>query len=92
MKVRELIEALQSVDPEREVVLQKDSEGNGYSPCTGLDDNAAYEADSTWSGEVYPQTITDEMRQEGYTDDDAASERSETATPCVVLYPGVRSG
>ena len=36
-----------------EVVLQKDAEGNGYSPLAGVDPDAVYIPDSTWSGEVY---------------------------------------
>ena len=36
-----------------EVVLQKDSEGNGYSPLAGADPEAVYIPDSTWSGDVY---------------------------------------
>jgi hypothetical protein len=53
MKVKELIEALQEVDPEMEVILQKDSEGNGYSPLAGADLDAVYVADTTWSGTAY---------------------------------------
>lgn len=40
MKVRDLIEALQELDPELEVVLQKDDEGNGYRRMHGVDDDA----------------------------------------------------
>ncbi len=36
MKVKELIEELQSMDPEAEVIMQKDSEGNGYVHCREL--------------------------------------------------------
>lgn len=58
MTVRELIEALQAIDPDMLVVLQKDPEGNGYSPLAGAEP-AYYVADSTWSGEVYGQTDID---------------------------------
>ena len=53
MKVSELIEALQEMDPDSLVIMQKDSEGNGYSPLAGADPNGIYVADSTYSGEVY---------------------------------------
>ena len=53
MKVKELMEYLRGFDPEMEVILQKDSEGNGYSPLAGVDDQAVYVAESTWRGEVY---------------------------------------
>jgi hypothetical protein len=32
MTVAELIEVLQGLDPDRKVILQKDAEGNGFSP------------------------------------------------------------
>ena len=60
MKVRELIDLLAKMNPERVVVLQKDAEGNGYSPLRGADDNARYLARCTWDGEVKRETLTDE--------------------------------
>jgi len=59
MKVKELIALLQKEDPEREVILQKDAGGNGHSPLSDLW-TATYVPDSTWSGEVYPDSETDE--------------------------------
>ena len=58
MKVRELIEQLLVLDPEMEVIMQKDGEGNGYSPLAGLDPNAVYVAESTWNGDVYDTNWT----------------------------------
>ncbi len=40
-------------NPDVELVCQKDSEGNGYSPLAGVDFNVMYIADSTYSGECY---------------------------------------
>jgi len=53
MNVKELIKELLKMDPEMEVIMQKDGEGNGYSPCAGADGDAIYIAESTYSGEVY---------------------------------------
>jgi len=72
MKIRELLAQLEGLDPEREVILQKDAEGNGYSPCAGLG-LGAYVADSTYSGEV--------IEVPSYEAPD------ELGAPCVVLYP-----
>ena len=83
MKVKDLIAALQNVDPEREVILQKDAEGNGYSPCAGIDDNCTYEAESTWSGVVYCQKLTPELIARGFTDEDTY----ESGVPALVLAP-----
>lgn len=52
MKVKELIEELQKLDPELQLICQKDSEGNGYSPLAGAD-LACYVEENTWSGTVY---------------------------------------
>lgn len=78
MKVKELIELLQGQDPEAEVILQKDAEGNGYSPLAGADPSL-YRADTTYSGEpLHPDDIED-----GYYDDaDLAA-----AVAAIVLWP-----
>jgi hypothetical protein len=85
MTVAELIKELESIeDKSRIVILQKDAEGNGYSPlysCT----TGAYDADSTWSGEVSLEfgDLDDELRAQGYSDEDV----SLSGAPCVVLCP-----
>lgn len=53
MKVKELVHLLQSFDQDAQVILQKDSEGNGYSPLAVADHDAVYVPESTWSGAVY---------------------------------------
>lgn len=50
MKVKELIEILKPLDPEAEVILSKDAEGNNYSPLSDYS-SGKYIPDSTWSGE-----------------------------------------
>jgi len=52
MTVAELIEQLQKLPPESQVILQKDGEGNGYSPLSEVDGNGIYEAYSTYHGDV----------------------------------------
>jgi hypothetical protein len=39
--------------PDVELILQKDAEGNGYSPLRGVDFDVVYVPDNTWSGTVY---------------------------------------
>lgn len=53
MKVKELLVELKDADPEAEVILQKDSEGNGYSPLACVDLEAVYIAETTYGGDVY---------------------------------------
>jgi hypothetical protein len=71
MKVKELIAELQQLNPDTPVILQKDAEGNGYSPLRGVD-KALYMPDNTWQGEVYSLDDPD---------------RDDRAFPCVVLHP-----
>jgi len=53
MTVKELKEAIVNLPDEMEVVLQKDAEGNGYSPLSGADPDAVYLSETTWYGDVY---------------------------------------
>ncbi len=69
MKVKELLEILSTVDPERLVIMAKDPEGNGYSPLSSYWEGA-YVADTTWSGEVGLETLTEEDRKQGYSEED----------------------
>lgn len=46
MTVKQLKKLLENIDDNRIVVLQIDSEGNGYNKCRGVDDNALYDAET----------------------------------------------
>ena len=83
MLVKDLIEALKEMPPDAEVVLQKDAEGNGYSPLEAVDGDAVYIAETTWSGDVYSA---------GWSADEACMDDEEWAEllkkpRCVVLAP-----
>lgn len=83
MKVKELIEKLSKAEPEAEVVLQKDAEGNGYSPLADADLNAVYVPETTWHGRVYSLQ---------WSVDEACVTETEWAEivakpKCVVLHP-----
>lgn len=53
MTVKELKESIENLPDDMEIILQKDSEGNGYSPLSGADPDAVYIAETTWYGDVY---------------------------------------
>lgn len=53
MTVGALRKVLEELPDDRPVVLEKDAEGNGYSPLAEAVEGM-YEPDSTWSGQVYP--------------------------------------
>ena len=83
MKVKELIEALAAADPEAEVILQKDAEGNAYSPLSVADLEAVYVPDSTWNGVVY--SLAWKATDACMTQEDWAEITSKAR--CVVLAP-----
>ena len=79
LTVKQLKELLADMDDDRIVVLQKDSEGNGYEPVRGVDDNAVWDE---YHDTVKYQKITPSMRKKGYTKGDAGKGQK-----AVVLYP-----
>lgn len=62
MTVNDLIKQLQAMpeeDRERVLIVQKDGEGNGYSPLSDVYESW-YIPDSTWSGECpHPDDVRD---------------------------------
>lgn len=51
MKVKDFIMYLERFNPELDIILSKDSEGNGFSPLHSVT-HEMYIAESTWSGEL----------------------------------------
>lgn len=82
MTVKELIELLQKEDPERLVVMSKDSEGNGFSPLNDIGPGA-YRAESTWSGEVGLEKLTPALKKKGFGPEDVIHDGQKA----LVLWP-----
>lgn len=82
--VRELVEQLSAMDPDRVVIMQDDAEGNGYRLLRLADDNAAYIPSAGWSGSVKRQSLDEEDIAAGFGEEDIAPAE---AVPCVVLVP-----
>ena len=61
MNIKELKIAIENLPDEMEVILQKDSEGNEYSPLDGVDPDAVYIPETTWCGDVYSMNWTAEQ-------------------------------
>ncbi len=85
MNVGELRGFLKELPNDMEIILQKDSEGNGYSPLAGGDDNCAYVEESSSYGEVFNKnwTIEDccmEAEEDEY-------DRIMNSPSVLVLYP-----
>lgn len=84
MKVKDLIKELSKFDGELTIVMSSDSEGNNYSP---LDDISIgyYMKESPYSGEMYYfNELTEELRKEGYSEDDLAPINAEKV---VIFHP-----
>ena len=77
MKINTLLAILNQLDPNLEVLISEDAEGNGYSPC------------SSWSfGTIDPQN-SDEFYDDADSDQEcglAPGER-ENFTKVIVLWP-----
>ena len=55
MKVKELIEELQKLDPELDVILQKDEEGNGFNLCGGVEETMLNDNDEALHSDDYEE-------------------------------------
>jgi len=53
MTVKELKNYIENLPDDMEVILQHDSEGNGYSPLSQANFEARYMPETTWNGDVY---------------------------------------
>lgn len=60
MNVKDLKEAIENLPDDMEVIIQKDSEGNDYSPLSKVNSDAIYIPETTWFGEVFFLNETDE--------------------------------
>jgi hypothetical protein len=76
MIVKELIEILEQEDLSRVVVLSRDQEGNGFGECSG------FSTQSYSDGEIGLEKLTDELRKQGYSEEDVRDGK-----PALVLWP-----
>jgi predicted double-glycine peptidase len=88
MTVDELRKQLEAMDGGKLVVMSRDGEGNGFSPLEDIEDEHVYIADSPWSGDIRYPRLTDELRQQGYTEEDVCGDDAAVpAVPALVLHP-----
>jgi hypothetical protein len=71
-------------DQDRIVILQKDSEGNGFSPLYDIDDNFVYDKDDK---SVLLEKLTPDLIEEGFSEEDLAPDDMNTEK-ALVLFPG----
>lgn len=83
MTVKELKQQLKDLPDDALVVLQKDSEGNGFSPLSGVGLPELYCPNNDWSGEVNRLEFDIKYYE---NIEDYESFKSE-AVQCIVLWP-----
>jgi hypothetical protein len=85
LKVRDLIEILETADPNSIVILACDAEGNGYSPVVEEYSTGVYIPDTTWSGEFY--SAPDESACFDSEDQEQYDDFEQLGIKAIVLYP-----
>ena len=84
-ELKEYVNQLPSSLDECAVILQKDAEGNGYSPLQGIDEDSIYVPTSTWSGDVY---YMNHSAEDNCMEEEDWDELKEDPTKrCIVLFP-----
>ena len=84
MKSHELARLLLD-HPNVELICQKDSEGNGYSPLAGVDFDVIYIGDTSYSGNCYSTEWTAE--DAGMEEEDWDALKQAHNNLHAVLYP-----
>lgn len=86
--VGELREELKNLPADMLVILQKDAEGNGYSPLSGVHLGYRYTPDSAHSGDVTTlEDCADQAAEEGLEDCAHDGCWWDTGVDCLVLGP-----
>ena len=76
MKAKDLIKILEK-HPDREIILSKDAEGNGFKECNDFFIGAYKD------GEIGLEGLTVAHKRQGYTDEDVM----QGGIAAIVLYP-----
>ena len=81
MKIKDLIALLQKEDPEREIILSSDAEGNRFRTLASVE-TVAWDPGNREIG-MEPADLTCEARKLGFTEEDVM----EDGVPAIVFYP-----
>ena len=81
MKVKELIEILSKCNPDADVVLSRDEEGNGYGSLSDV--SLEFNWDGEYNAEIGLKELTPDLIKAGYEEEDTMPDGYD----CVVLWP-----
>jgi hypothetical protein len=85
MTVAQLIETLRAHPLDAPVIVARDAEGNSHSPLS-MAGGGVYVAEESYRGETYvARALDDELRAEGYSDEDCYD--GPDAVDAVILVP-----
>jgi hypothetical protein len=82
MKIKQLIEELQKLNPEAEVLMSSDTEGNEYNSLSTIGTNHAYKG-SGCDIEIGLEKLTAADKKAGCTEEDVP----DGGKPCIILWP-----
>lgn len=85
IKVKQLMNLLKELDPELHVILQRDSEGNDYSPMAyyNLDKCKIFEFGSLLNCKVGTGMLTPKFKKDGFSESDVLADREDA----LILVP-----
>jgi hypothetical protein len=83
--LKDIINAFPDSMDECEIILQKDAEGNEYSPMSDAVEVGIYVAESTWSGQVYNPNSSAE--DNGMYDEEWEKLKDDKSKQCIVFWP-----
>lgn len=81
MKIKELMEILKDLDPELDIIVSEDPEGNHYQHLHAYCSDMYYTGD--YNCEIGYNKITPELIKQGYGEEDIL----ENGKPCLILWP-----
>lgn len=90
MKLKELREQINSMSKDLdncEIMLQRDSEGNGYEPARGFDPDCVFTEVGGRRGEYEVYDMKREACENGFEDDEWEKMKKDASKRCIVLYP-----
>ena len=83
IRVKTLLEKLEKLDPETPLFIQKDPEGNGYSPLRGIDEvKCTYIKNGFFGGEILTSEDIRSYLEEGYNE-----KEFHDGVSCYILFP-----
>lgn len=84
--VGNMLDMLSGYDRDLPFIIQKDSEGNNFSPLSYIDSQSVYVPVNTWYGEKYLGSLSDDLIVDGYGEDDLAPD-PDKAIKALFLVP-----